>query len=191
VSLIAKTGIYDIPVFTKIFYQQPMPIHEVIPSPNQAAEWEKKMQINPFSAEQVKKVEFTEGDLTTMFWVALEKAGAQQGKIAIKTGQIAVDQNQVELFAEFTAPFHALVSVGLLPQIENQQLVFKTESLRIGNLEVPFDFTKNLISSTLNTQMSKGFEGLPIILKRVSLEAGKIVIEFEFDQSKLPKINAK
>jgi len=96
----------------------------------------------------------------------------------------------VELFGEMIAPFHAFLTLSLLPQIENQKLVFKTQKIKIGDLDIPMFLAKNIVDTTLNAQLGKSLEGLPIILKRVNLEMGKLSIEFDFDQSRLPKINA-
>lgn len=178
-SLVAKSGLLPVPVFSDIFYQTPEPIHWVKVSAGQSPE----LLLSPNLGSKILILK--EENLTQMLQISIDQTNARQKRINIDFAQIAVDEEKVELFVKFNKPVKVYLAIGLLPQLENQQLMFNTVSLKIGSLEIPIAWVGSFFDRLINRQLGNVLTDLPLIFKKINLASGEIKIDFEVDLSKI------
>ncbi len=184
-TAIAKTGLVDVPVFSKIFYKLPVPQRVVTVTPeeikNFSADVTKKLeqevasQIKPGVTGQKVEIslEFTEKELT-----ALLQNLTTNGDSPFKNSQISVTPEGLEIFGEINEPKKTYLTVNLKPEIRDGDLKIKIKKIKIGTLPLPAIFGNFLVEKFLNAQLNEIRDeiGKAGELKNISLDEGKITL---------------
>jgi hypothetical protein len=137
---LAKTGLVDIPLLTSRFYKPTEPSREVRPLVGS-----KSSDILLASASRAKPtltlgfvtLSFTEAELTTLAKDGIAASGNNL-PAPLKSIQVAVDQDAVEIFA--VTPQHGrdvTVRARFLPWVDAGQMKITPKELVIGGLSVP------------------------------------------------------
>lgn len=186
-SALAKTGLIEIPFFSKIFYKYPAPIREVKPSEvksleeifqNKIRNQVKEKLISGRETQKVDlKLEFTEQELTA----ALQE-GIKTGFLPVSKVQAAVTSKEIEIFSQLIEP-KVFLTLRFKPELQDNQLIIKITKFKIGNLSIPYFFSNFLIEKYLRDKVSEinEFINRSGKLRELRLEEGKIVIEATID----------
>lgn len=182
---LAKTGLVDVPVFSKIFYKTPAPQRVVTVTPEEIANFnlnatkklenEVKPRISPGVTGQKIEVslEFTEKELTA-FLRSLET----NGESPLLNSQISITPESLEIFGEINKSTKTYITIGLKPEIQDGNLKITIQKIRIGTLPIPAVFGNFLVEKFLSEQLRKTEEAISKVgeLKSVVLGEGKITL---------------
>lgn len=140
-SLVAKTGLYEIPVLTNWLYHPSEPTRIV--QPLIGYDGEQVMQNAMARAEyngitSSFSISLSEQELTTIAAEAAEKSDNESG-FAIKSVQMTVSTDGIELFAVSPRSERDVTIKSLfLPSIsDNGKMIFDVKTLEIGALDIP------------------------------------------------------
>lgn len=188
-TAVAKTGLIEIPFFSKFFYKTPEP-QRVVKVQQEGAEnleeifenkiksqVEEKMVLNQETQKVEVELEFVEEELT-----AALLRGIATGSLPLSRAQIAVLPKEVEIFGKLSNP-EVFLTINFQPKIQNGQIAVKITKFKLGNLSVPVFFLNFFIEKFLKDQMaqineivSKGGK-----LEEIRLEEGRVVIKGVID----------
>jgi hypothetical protein len=188
--LVAKTGFVDIPLFTDWFYQEPKPIHEVVIKPGEQLTMDQQALRTTQAMQVGQAVVFTDKELTLLVQDSIKQLNQTGNKLTIESGQIAIEPEEAELFVKLATPVSGYLAIGFIPQLENRNLIFVPKKVKIGDLNVPVVVAKIIFDQVINSELKNSLKDLPLNLKAVRLETGKMLIDFEVDVNKL-KTNVK
>lgn len=182
---LAKTGLIDVPVFSKIFYKVPVPQKVVTATPEEITNFnegatkkledEVKPRISPGVAGQKIEVslEFTEKELTA-FLRGLE----MNGESPISNSQISITPENLEIFGEINKPNKTYLTIRLKPEIKNGNIKITIQKIKIGTLPIPAIFGNFLVDKFLSDQLLKAEEAISKVgkLENIDLDEGKITL---------------
>jgi len=153
---IAKTGLVDIPIFTKIFYHLPVPqkIVSILPSENPQIDFEKKLE-----EQTLKQIKQNNDADTLEFDIAIgekELTSLLKEKLVFdpKDSQISIVAKQVELFGKINSSKKIYLTFGFLPKIDGNKIKIETTNLKIGTLPLPRFIGNIIVKIVLNNQIN-------------------------------------
>lgn len=171
-ALLARTGLFDIPVFSKIFYQEPTPEREV--AANTAEEKSFENLLAQKIAEQLKTgknlstdgeapvaLEFTEEELTGFLKIA-----ETEENYPFTQAQISITPEAIEIFGQLKKFNQTFLTVTLKPEIKDGDLEIIIKKIRIGNLSLPPAVGNFLTDKILKDQLDP--------VKKIILENGNL-----------------
>lgn len=191
-AVLAKAGIWEIPVFSKVFYRTPQPIRIVkIKNP---AEYANKTPNSSYDqTTKTYQLELTEDDITFMIQQSLAK---QSEPTFAPNAQVAITEKEIEFFGFLLKPFKANLTIRIVPIFANNKIDFKLTKFKVGDLSLPprmVDWSIRKYSQFRNKNDNKL---TPDLLKQVELyrdkikpdgiklQAGKIIIGIFIDAEK-------
>jgi len=164
-SLLAKTGLVEVPFMTRWLYHPSQASREVTPlvgsnSANILIAAATKAKID--RAFGTIKISFSEAEMTTMAKEGLAVSGASL-PLPLKSIQVAIDADGVEIFAVSPRKERDVTILAhIIPTVEDGQLKLAAQKLVIGALEIPSSVNKILapmldrtISSALSSSISQ------------------------------------
>src|SRR3989338_2677508 len=139
-AAVIKTGIWEIPVLTKIFYQIPKPPRIV-----QANDdfFQKPLNFELNQEENYLSFNLTEQDLTSILRRHLT---GENNLIFASNLQAAISDNQIEIFGLLLKPISANITIVFKPEIFDQKFDLNLIELKIGNLSLPPVIGEKLIN---------------------------------------------
>lgn len=149
-AVAAKTGIFQIPVFSSIFYRLPQPSRQIeIKDHAFIAGKNLNYSVNP----ETKKItlELTEEDLTFLLRQALTK----NNPYFAPNLQAAVLNNEVEFYGLLLKPFAANLTLKLKPSFSAGQLDFTITKVKIGDLSLPAGTATALVHRFFSRQLEQ------------------------------------
>ncbi len=184
-ATVAKTGLFEIPFFSKIFYKQPEPLRVITPQQKRVENLNElfenkiksqvKEKISPGEENQKVEIEleFTEEELTASLL-----RGIEVGSLPLSKAQIAISQKEIEIFGRFIKP-EIFFTVRFQPKIQNGQITVKLTKIKLGNLSVPVFLSNILFERVLKDKLNQineiiGKEGR---LEEIRLENSKIFMK--------------
>jgi len=174
--LVAKSGLVEIPIFSQLFYQTPQPIHWVKTDQLPTTDLEKELAEKFQPGQKRLIIEWNEVEMTQMLNENLEQINSTPDKLLIKETQIAIDSEQIEFFSQLEEPIAGYLTVSTVPRVEDQQLKFVVQEVKIGNLKLPPALAAWGIDKMINSRLSEVFAELPVIVKRVDLKMGRALV---------------
>jgi len=202
-AILARTGLYDIPVFSSIFYKTPKPTREVLVELqnikslesilNKRLEEQIMRQVSPFEIiggtipdkDISLDLVLSEEELTGFLRSYQDQT--KEAGFDIKNPQIVVTEEEVEFFTEVIKPKKTYLTVAFRPEINDRDIDFEITRLRLGNLSLPgflLDFiTKNYLESKIDEATSN----IPkeIEIDSINLQDGNLVIKSFVDLREL------
>lgn len=167
---LAKTGLVEIPVISKIFYQQPepsraVPVNKSVGEITTDLGWRAaKEALSSQSPELVIPV--TEGELTVLARKSFASSSLLRSRLNADTLQLAVNPGEVEFFSQLFWPRQTHLTVGFLPSVEENKIKIKLTRWHLGSLKMPL----SLGNWFLNKFLSGRFDQmLSPILEKVEL----------------------
>lgn len=184
-TAVAKTGLVEIPVFSKIFSKVSSPQRVVTITPEEIKnfdtditkklEQEVKSAIVPGRTDQEVEIslEFTEKELT----VLLQTLGSN-GNLPLLNPQISITPEGLEIFGEISEPKKMYLTINIKPEIRDNNLEIKIKKIKIGTLSLPAIFGNFLVERILKTQLDEVRDEISKIgkLENINLEDGKITL---------------
>ncbi|MFA5413785.1 MAG: hypothetical protein WC348_04620 [Patescibacteria group bacterium] len=190
-AVIAKTGLVDIPVFSKLFYKTPSPERMVSVNPDEEKKFEDVLaqkleeQIgSKAEGQQEVALEFNEEELTS-FIKSLESTN----DYPFTNAQVSVTPEAIEIFGQLKDLNQTFLTVALKPEITDGNLKITFEKIKIGNLSLPAVLGNLLVNRLLKDQISSAED---VISKNGTLESidlldGKIIFHGEINTSDFSK----
>ena len=181
-SLLARTGLVEVPLMTSWLYRSSEPVRTVVPLAGS-----KTSEILIAEATRAKydrnfgtfKISLSEAQLTTIAQEGLAVAGNTL-PLEIDTVQIAVDNDAVELFV--TSPRNGrdvTIRLRFMPTVDGGEIKITPKELRIGALEIPPGVSSALVP-LLDRAIGKTLtEGISNIGQVVAIQTEKRVISFQ------------
>ncbi len=174
IAAIAKTGIWQIPLFSDIFYK--------IPSPDRLIEV-KPQDINTFAAglklksllNGVVSLEISEKELT---FILQELLTTGTDPYFASNLQANIFSDRIEVFGLLLKPIKTNLTLKIKPQVVSNHLDFEIQEIKAGDLSIPPAFIKPVLDIFLKGALSKLNEKLSQFgeIQGLELADGKIVI---------------
>jgi hypothetical protein len=192
-SMVAKTGLYDIPLMTQWLYEETEPTREVLPIVGYTSEQlvDRAMARAQYDAAVgVFRVELSENELTRMAQSGLQDSG-NATLTEIQDFQLLVNETTgMELFfriprSERLVPVKSTFKPAINP--ETGEFALEISSLEIGALDMPA-FGVEMMSNLMATQLARALafdDGGLGELKDVGLTDDRLYLEFK-PKLKLP-----
>lgn len=188
-AIVAKTGMVDIPVFSKFFYKTPVPT-QVISGETagdklfedvlaQKIEQQIKSEKSIVDGQKVKiTLDFTEEELTGFL-----KDAQENEDFPFSASQISINPEGMEFFGQFKELNKTFLTVAIKPEVADGNFKISFEKIKIGNLSLPPAIGNFLINSFLKDQINSLQE---IVSKNgkldgVDLSDGKILLHSLID----------
>ncbi len=181
-AALAKTGLWEIPIISKIFYQQPKP-SRAVPGNKSVVEittdlgWRAaKQALSSQSPELVIPV--TEEELTVLARKSFASSSLLRSRLNVDTLQLVANPGEVEFFSQLFWPRQTYLTVGFLPSVEENKIKIILTRWHLGGLKMPL----SLGNWFLNKFLSGRFDQLltPVLqkveLKEIRTGQGEITI---------------
>jgi len=172
VGAVAKTGIYNIPVFTQIFYRVPKPSRTI--SKLDALQYANVQPKYDFNQETgIFHLELTEEQATFLLRYSLGKKS--QAKFA-DTAQVIFEDGQVEFFGLMLDPVktNLTVSVKLDHKSSEKKLDYKISKFRIGSLNLPASLVDGIYKYYSKRKSRKFFDDIGIDISKIDFNNSAI-----------------
>lgn len=144
-AAVAKTGIFEIPVFSSIFYRLPKPSRQ-IEIENQAMIGGKNLNFSLNTETKKITLELSEEDLTFLLRQALTQ---KNNPYFAPNLQAAILNNEVELYGLLLKPFSANLTLKVKPIFSDHKLDFELTKIKIGGLPMPAGYGNIIIHRLL------------------------------------------
>lgn len=194
-ATVARTGIIDIPVFSKLFYKTPTPERVVSVDVEEknfenilSQKIEQQIKLNKISEADTQKVEvtldFTEEELTSFL-----KGAEGTENFPFADSQISISPDGLEIFGQLKELNETFLTVVLKPEVTDGDFKISFKEIKIGNLSLPpvignflvDKFLKDRIDSIKQTISKNGN------LKSIDLSDGKILLHGLIDATSFVK----
>lgn len=190
----AKSGVFNVPVLSDKFYEEPEPVHQVIVNEEQQENIENILSEkvggvieSKISPENIgKKVSFelplAEEELTALLRRNL--IGQSEGEIKVKDIQISVTPGYLELFVKFDLQALQTEPIFIFkfsPRIKEGRLELVPEDLQLGELGLPTRLGSLLIEGFLKDKLNQFSQTIAQFgeLKEVELADKNLIIKAE------------
>ncbi|MBI2589791.1 hypothetical protein HYW32_02090 [Candidatus Berkelbacteria bacterium] len=161
--VIALTG-FEVPLMTKLVYKPPTPIRVVAPAGTENIDdlIEQKLM----NGLKTGKLILTEQEIT-----AALREPSQSGELALKQGQVSIDDDQAEIYGQVTlvANQPMIVRAIVVPSRTGNSLELK--KLYLGNLNLPIEIARS-VAETL--RMPTSLDLTPFGISGVDFQTGAL-----------------
>ncbi|MFA6533555.1 MAG: hypothetical protein WCT37_00105 [Patescibacteria group bacterium] len=166
----ARTGLVSLPVLTALVYQPPEPIH-----------WVKNNAPRPLPnlTAPASRLVLDEASLTKSLQGSVQEFNLSQERLQIRLAQVAIEPDNLEIFAQFSRPAGGYLSFELAPRLANGKLIFIVKKIKLGQLGLPRWLGGIALEQLLNSQLDELLAGSPMVFKAVALETGRLIIDLE------------
>jgi len=175
-AAIAKTGIIEIPVFTRLFYRLPQPSRTI-----EISDLGKFFQ--PFGVQFLPDdslaVEFTEEQLT--FLLRQYLTGKKDSYFADNAQAVIINQ-EIEFFGLLIKPISANLTLKLRPKLIDNNLALDLAGAKIGNLDLPVPVADWLIDKLFQNKLAEFKQKIKDFqLTDLNLSEGKLNFTVKID----------
>lgn len=172
-AVVAKVGIFEIPVFSKIFYKIPEPSRLVLSSGANQDNFLESFLVKPGSKDIT--FEITESELTTL----LKTPAEQSQDLTIEELQAAIMSDRIEIFGHLKSPLDAYLTLEIFPQVDEGLLDFTVIGIKIGNLPLPASLANWLINKLLTEPIEQFNQTIKQVgtIESIELQEKKIKIQ--------------
>ncbi|MBU1164172.1 hypothetical protein KKA15_01245 [Patescibacteria group bacterium] len=150
-AMFAKTGLFEIPVFTKYFYQQPQPTRVVVPTDSDTIENIITQNFAGLTPSKELNFVLTEGQLTTM----LNEPIAANDDSSIDQLQAVITTKNIEIFGHLNEPVDAYLTLGVVPIAKDGLFDFDVTNIALGNMPIPTILANFIIDNVLRSQIEE------------------------------------
>jgi len=184
---VAKSGVKEIPYFSQRFYQEPVPSHYV--AEKEYTEEQKNILLllknkiveNTQGKSNADKIEFSldlpEELLTRIIQDEINKNENLAQKIDYI--QLAINKQNIEIFAKNQEPSNIIVTINIEPRLENDYIDLKVVNFKLGDLSLPsfladasfVTIAEKIFNSVIRTAAEKGK------IEAVNLDQGVISLD--------------
>ncbi|OGY48487.1 MAG: hypothetical protein A3J65_01185 [Candidatus Buchananbacteria bacterium RIFCSPHIGHO2_02_FULL_45_11b] len=162
-AAVAKTGIFEIPVFSSVFYRLPKPKRE-IKIENQASAGGQNLNFSLNTETKKITLELSEEDLTFLLRQALTRAN---DPYFAQNLQALIFGGEVELSGLLLKPLKVNLTLKLKPLLADSRLDFKLTKIIVGSLPIPAEYG----NMTVHRLLQKPLEQLNSAMVKFQLES--------------------
>lgn len=145
---VARTGYYDIPVFSKIFYSEPEPQRYIVVSSFSEKEIMDKINQLFFSRDQ--SITLSEKEISYLLQGVLDEKN-----IEYEIAQLAVNEQDSEMFVQMIKPYDLTLTVYFnAVKTEGQDLEIDIDQVYVGNYKIP-GIIKSSAESLVNEKINE------------------------------------
>lgn len=188
--VIAKTGLIEIPVLSKVFYRPAAPTRQ-LPAPNRHGsgreDWPQLLaNIGASASSGVEKIVITEDQASQVIRSFIEK-NQSDNAWRIEYSQVVFLDNQIELYARLIEPRPMVVKLLIEPVINNNVFAVRIKNMRVGGLSIPSLFLNTVIQTALRDKLDQIQNHLRnSSLQSLTVTDGQIEIEFKSGNKRYP-----
>ncbi|MAF14229.1 MAG: hypothetical protein CMI53_05080 [Parcubacteria group bacterium] len=176
-AMAAQTGIWQIPIFTQIFYQIPEPIR-VVDVAGVSGLNQQQAVFDP--EENILRIVVTEKELTAA--IKQQLVNNIDPPFA-QNAQIVITSKEIEFFGYLLKPFSANLTIRVRPLFTDEKIDYKISQAKIGSLNLP-PFLVDWGLKTYIAVRSKGKSDTN--LKQVEFYRDKVKAEsFKLEEGKM------
>jgi hypothetical protein len=183
-SALAKTGFVNVPLFSKALYEPSQPLRTVTPLTGTSSEDVMRiagLRIRYNETTAIASFTLTETELTTLAQNGVRDAPPGSLPIAIRTAQVAVDPDLVEVFLISPRKERdATVRLRFTPDVREGDVVFDVREIVIGSYRVPLSVGNLLFDAFVEPTLRKVFEGAGPYERPVDIEAEDAKLRVDF-----------
>ena len=163
-SIMAKSGLWQLPFFTDYFYRQPEPVHLVKDSNFTENDLVNRLQQIALAEAKIQgkvsnlsiNFEISEEELTAFLRNQVKKNEALAKKIEF--WQIAIEADSAQLFLKANSSKNLILILDFIPSIKDGKLSLGVKNFKIGNLTLPKFFgnllVENIGANTFNSLLN-------------------------------------
>lgn len=129
-TVVAKTGMVDIPVISEAFYTQPVPTRKVKPT-DEIPDFLKNLDLDSLNENIV--LEITENQLTALLLIT--KSSFEN--VTIEEFQTAILEDEIEIFSHLSTPVDAYLVLNVKPKVEDNKIQIQVNKIKLGDLPLP------------------------------------------------------
>ncbi|MFA6410068.1 MAG: hypothetical protein WCW26_00620 [Candidatus Buchananbacteria bacterium] len=174
---VAKTGIYQIPVFSQIFYK--------IPQPTRLVDIGDLASFNPdgfkFGKSQQEGLIFMLIPERELTYVLKRNWTNQPNSIFANNLQAVIEDGQIEFYGLLIKPITVNLTIKIKPYLskDNKGLDYKVTKLKVGNLLVPRSLANFVVHYLVNKNKAKSSTSLTKTNSLVDFEKMKDKVKIQ------------
>ncbi|MDD2806992.1 MAG: hypothetical protein PHW95_00525 [Patescibacteria group bacterium] len=180
VVVVAKIGVWQIPIASKIFYTLPTPSRIVVVN-NPASVAASQLNVRPDESNGAATLSISEQQLTFLIRQSLT---GKSSSVFAPSLQAVINPDNIEFFGLMVKPAALNVKLKILPFVENNKFKFRIVEATIGNLSLPAVLARWFIDKYLPlplASISNMYPQLP--LRDIKLEHGQLNFIFSLNNS--------
>lgn len=131
-AVVAKTGIKEIPLLSKLFYQIPQPTKTIKITPEDIVVFGRGLETK--AEGELTFLAISEKELTFMLKKILTEGDNAYFSDNL---QAVIADEQIEIFGLLLKPVKINVTLKIKPEIKENHLNFKIKEVKLGNLSLP------------------------------------------------------
>lgn len=167
---VSRTGLWQIPLFSKYFYHQPQPIRIVSQVNNNMTELARRVQDGAVN----QKIAISEAELTLLLVNSIQSV-----KIGISRPNLVVENDTMEFSFIIPKRNNALIRLYLIPKLSSDnKLEFEVEKSLVGEVSVAKWFIGEPTKLLLTQELATVLKVAPKI-NQVWLEPRNLVISYK------------
>lgn len=179
----AKTGLWEIPVISKMFYEQPKPVREVAVNKSVVqivADLGWRAAEEMLSSQSPKLViPLTEEELTALARESFASSSLLRSRINVDTLQLAVNPGEIEFFSQLFWPRQTHLTVGFVPLIEEGKIEVELTRWHLGSLKMPLSMGNWILNKFLTSRFDQMMSSIlqKVKVEEISLSQGEIIFK--------------
>ncbi|PIS40570.1 MAG: hypothetical protein COT26_02650 [Candidatus Kerfeldbacteria bacterium CG08_land_8_20_14_0_20_43_14] len=167
---VSRTGLWQIPLFSKYFYHQPQPIRIASQVDNNISELAKRVQ----TGVGTQKISISEAELTSLLTNSI-----QSTRLGISRPNLVAEDDTMEFSFIIPKRNNALVRLYLIPKLSpDSKLEFEVKKTLVGEISVANWFIGEPTKLLLTQELTTALKFAPKI-QQVWLEPGNLIISFK------------
>jgi hypothetical protein len=180
-AALARTGILEVPILSKFFYQIPKPTHQVEISQEDLSKFQNGLQIVNDGNQATLII--TEKELTYILRQVL--SSGQYPEFANNL-QATISNDEIEIFGLMTKSLKINLTMRVKPEVLDGKPNFKIIEFKAGNLSLPPAAISWLPKSLLSDKLIKLNDNLSQFgrIDRIELASGQMTVVGKIDLKK-------
>lgn len=185
-AVLAKTGLWEIPVVSKIFYQEPKPIRQVAVTKTSTQimtdlGW-RAAKAALRSQSPVISLPLSEEEITVLARDSFSQSSLLSSRLNVDTLQLAIEPSEVEFFSQLYWPKETHLTVGFKPVVEEGKIKLVLTRWRLGGLEMPMSLGNWLLTKILGNRFDQIMTSVldKINIQEISLDSKEIIFTGSF-----------
>jgi len=182
-AAVAKTGLYNIPIISKIFYEQPEPLRTVqIDKPVSQIMADLGWQVAgelASSQSSVITISLAESELTALARESFASSSLLRSRINIDTLQLAATSEEIEFFSQLYWPKQTHLTVGFNLVVEAETIKLEMTRWHLGGLKMPLSLGNWLLNKFLSSRVDQMLSSVlqKIQVQEIKTAEGKIIFK--------------
>ena len=165
--LVARTGLYEIPIMSSLVFDPVSPTREIDITEEEAIELvaglddtfietveEEVSRGNDTSAVDIE-IEITEEEMTAELLVSYQSLDLEESGLSLDTPQIVITKNFIEIYADIAGEHPSVVLMEVFPELVSGSVEITLKRVVIGNLRIPNPAVNYLVDQYVEDNINR------------------------------------